>query len=200
MKIMKIMSNILGVIASIYSIYLVVTLDLGLYGGLIKLTVIPVIFLPQILEKIFHVKINPYISFVYIIFIFLAHFLGSVVDFYHKIYWYDSFAHFLSGILVAFLSTYVLILFNKYSRKSILFNVLFIVGMSFMVAGLWEMFEFISDNIFNADAQNVLTTGVDDTMKDMIVAFLGTILYCLCYVYEEVNNKKIVIRKFIESI
>lgn len=200
MKKMRIMSNILGIMASLYSMYLVVTLDLGLYGSLIKLSVIPVIFLPQIIEQILHVKMNSYVSFVYTIFIFLAHFLGSVVDFYHKIYWYDSFAHFLSGVLVAFLATYALKLFKKYSKDSLLFNILFILGMSFMVAGLWEMFEFTSDKIFGKDAQNVLTTGVNDTMKDMIVAFLGTALYILLYIYEEVNNKKIIIRKFIETI
>ena len=62
------------------------------------------------------------------------------------------------------------------------------------------MFEFTSDKLFGKDAQNVLTTGVDDTMKDMIVAALGTILYLILYVYEEINNKKIFIKNFIYDI
>lgn len=200
MKTMKKVSNVLGLIASLYSIYLACTLDLDMYGILIKLTIIPIIFLPTILEKLFSIKVNNSLSFLYTIFIFLAHFLGSVVNLYQKIYWYDSFAHFLSGILVAFVATYLLVILKKYDRKSILFNVLFILGISFMVAGLWETFEFISDKLFSKDAQNVLTTGVDDTMKDMIVACLGTLLYEILYIYEEINNKVIVIRKFIKNI
>ena len=90
--------------------------------------------------------------------------------------------------------------FKKYDKKSIIFNILFILGISFIVACAWEIFEFASDKIFGKDAQNVLTTGVDDTMKDMIVAVLGTILYCILYSYEEKENKKIIIKKFIKNI
>lgn len=197
---MKKVSNVLGIIASVYSIYLACTLDLDIYGILIKLTIIPIIFLPTILEKLFSIKVSTSLTFLYTLFIFLAHFIGSVVDLYHKIYWYDSFAHFLSGLLVAFIATYLLVILKKYDRKSISFNILFILGMSFMVAGLWEMFEFISDKLFSKDAQNVLTTGVDDTMKDMIVAFFGTLLYVILYIYEEISNKTIIVRKFIQNI
>ncbi len=200
MKKAKLLNNILGLIASLYSLYLIFITDGDIYGKLIKLTIIPIIFLPQIINKLFRVNINTYIATIYTIFIFLAHFMGSILNFYQAIYWYDSFAHFLSGILVSFLATYLLVILNKYSEKSVLFNILFILGMSFMVAGMWEMFEFTSDKLFGKDAQNVLTTGVDDTMKDMIVAALGTILYLILYVYEEINNKRIFIKNFICDI
>lgn len=200
MKKLKEMNNLICIFVTIYSLYLAITSSGGLYGSLIKLSVIPIIFLPQIIEKLFQVNINNWMKNIYVIFIFLAHFLGSIVDLYHTIYWYDSFTHFLSGILIAFLATYILVLCKKYSEKSIVFTVLFIMGLSFLVAGLWEMFEFTSDKLFGKDAQNVLTTGVDDTMKDMIVAALGTALYCILYVYEECENKYIIIKKFIRSI
>lgn len=197
---MKIMNKILSLVVIAVSIYLSCTSHSGIYGILIRLSVIPVLFIPEIIEKIFKFKINEHLKTIYIIFIFLAHFLGSIVNLYHHIYWYDSFTHFLSGIVISFVATYLLVLFKKYDKKSILFNILFILGISFMVAGLWEMFEFISDKLFNKDAQNVLTTGVDDTMKDMIVAFLGTILYIILYIYEECTNKYILIKKFIKNI
>ena len=197
---MKKINNILRIIVVIFSLYLAFTTKFNVYGTAIKLSVIPIIFLPQIIEKIFSFKINGYLQTIYIIFIFLAHFLGSIVDLYHKVYWYDSFTHFLSGIVIAFLASYLLVIFKKYDKKSILFNILFILGISFVVAGVWEIFEFTSDKIFGKDAQNVLTTGVDDTMKDMIVAALGTLLYCTLYAYEEYENKYIIIKKFIKNI
>lgn len=197
---MKKMNNVIYFGVTIYSLYLAFTSPSGIYGGLIKLSVIPIIFLPQIVNKLFHFKINDSLKNMYVLFIFLAHFLGSIVNLYHKVYWYDSFTHFLSGIVISFLATYLLVMFKKYDKKSIVFNILFILGISFIVAGIWEMFEFICDKLFNKDAQNVLTTGVDDTMKDMIVAALGTLLYCIMYMYEELENKYIIVKKFIKSI
>ncbi len=197
---MKKINNLIGIIVSIWSIVLAITGSEDIYGILIQLSVIPIIFAPLLIEKIFSIKINTYLSTIYVIFITLAHFLGSIVDLYHEIYWYDSFTHFLSGIVVSFFATYLLVVFKKYDKKSIIFNILFIFGISFLVAGLWEMFEFTSDKLFGKDAQNVLTTGVDDTMKDMIVAFLGTLLYVVLYIYEEANKRTVVIKKFIDSI
>ena len=51
--------------------------------------------------------------------------------------------------------------------------------------------KYFSDILFNQDAQNVLTTGIHDTMKDMIAAFLGSILFCMVYVYEEKSGNNI---------
>ncbi len=197
---MKKMSKILCIIVTIYSIYLALTSPFSIYGTTIKLSVIPIIYFPKFLNKLFKLKTNETFEIVYILFIFSAHFLGSIVNLYQKVYWYDSFAHFLSGIVVAYLATYILVLFKKYDKKSVIFNILFILGISFLVAGMWEIFEYTSDHIFNKDAQNVLTTGVNDTMKDIIVAALGTLLYCILYLYEELENKYILVKKFIKSI
>lgn len=52
------------------------------------------------------------------------------------------------------------------------------------VAVLWECTEFTIDKLLGTDTQKVLTTGVNDTMKDMICALLGAILYIVYYVYD----------------
>ena len=44
----------------------------------------------------------------------MAHFLGVTVELYNKIYWYDKFTHFLSGILTALAAIYILVK-NKYA-------------------------------------------------------------------------------------
>ena len=69
-----------------------------------------------------------------------------------------------------------------------------------MCASFWEFFEFISDNIFGKDAQNVLTTGVNDTMMDMILASLGSLTFVITYIFEEFNNKKLIVKNFIEQL
>ena len=67
-------------------------------------------------------------------------------------------------------------------------------------AGLWETFEFTCDKIFDKDAQRVLLTGVNDTMKDMIVAYIGSLVFILFYSYEYMYDKNGIIKKFIKNI
>lgn len=65
---------------------------------------------------------------------------------------------------------------NKLDKKfifSVFFCLIFVMGIS----GLWEIFEFSVDQLFGLDMQNVLYTGVRDTMEDMIIAFVGGIFY-----------------------
>lgn len=197
MKKLKLLNSVIYMIVIVWSIILATGINGDMYGLLIRLSIIPILFVPQILEKMFSIKINIELITIYTIFIFLSHFLGSIVNLYHQIYWYDSFTHFLSGFVVSFFAFYLLINFKKYNPKSIFFNILFIFSVSLAVAELWEVFEFTSDKLFGKDAQNVLTTGVDDTMKDMIVAGFGSILFCISYLYEEINKKIIFIRKII---
>ncbi len=155
---------------------------------LVTLSVYLIIWIPKIIR---HKVIFPdYMELVYIIFVFFAQFLGSVVGLYSTIYWFDSFVHFCSGILTGVLAITILFWFKKYDDKSILFNIFFMIAFSLMVASLWEFYEFTSDKILNGDTQKVLETGVGDTMKDMIVAFLGSILTAIYYAYEKCCTKK----------
>ena len=54
---------------------------------------------------------------------------------------------------------------------------------SLAVAALWEMFEYTCNILFGGDAQMVAKTGVNDTMQDMIVAFIGSMITSLIYYF-----------------
>ena len=77
-----------------------------------------------------------------------------------------------------------------------LFNILFIISFSLGIAALWEIFEYLASYYFNMDPQKVILTGVTDTMGDIIVAFLGSILVSICYYFEHTSNHNIFIKKF----
>ena len=102
---------------------------------------------------------------------------------YSKIYWYDSFTHLLSGIFTAFMAPILLKWLNRYNKKDIVFNIIYIILVTLSVAVLWECVEFTIDKVLGMDTQKVLTTGVNDTMKDMICALFGCILYIMYYIY-----------------
>ena len=169
----------------------------GHYGRiLVTLSLYLTVWVPAVVRAIFKVKIPAHMEFAYFIFLFFAQFLGSIVNLYASIYWFDSFTHFVSGILTAVFAIAVLVWFRKYESKSIAFNIFFMIAFSLMVASLWEFFEFTADTISGGDTQKVLETGVADTMKDMIVAFLGAILVSIYYGYEKCCNKKLFFNRY----
>lgn len=183
------------------TIFIILTL-LGKFESniLVCLSLYIIVFLPKIIKKIFKIKIVESVELIFLIFIFLAQLLGSVMHFYGLIYWYDSFVHFLSGVLTSLLALMSLLLFKKYNEKSIAFNVLYMFAITLMIAAFWEVFEFTADSLLGGDAQRVLATGVGDTMKDIICASLGCTLVCLSYFYECVNSIKLLISKFLDNI
>ena len=196
---MKKVNLLLMIISSIGGIFYSIRpiMDGQIYKALICLSIIPVMLIPKLLKKLFRLNLTPALEFIYLIFIFFAHFLGSIVNFYHTINNYDKIVHLTSGFVTAFFGLYLLITLHKYDPNSILFNVIFILSFVLMIAVFWEFFEYFNDNIFGKDAQNVLTTGVDDTMKDMVAAFLGSILFSIMYVYEEKSGNNTIINNLV---
>jgi len=187
----KINKSIILITIILNTLFLVLTL-LGKYDSIILvcLSLYLIVFLPVIIRRSFKIEISDCIEMQFLVFIFLAQLLGSVMHFYELIDWYDSFVHFLSGSLTGFLAIYLLNLFNKYDKKSIGFNILYMLALTLMVASFWEMFEFTADNLLGGDAQRVLETGVADTMKDMICALLGCIMIAGGYIYKELIKVK----------
>ena len=175
--------NILLILVSVLgSLYFVFTRDNNLVLILKDISIVFTISAIYIIQKIFKIKISDSLNLIYIIFIFMAHFLGVICELYNYIYWFDKFVHFLSGVITSFVAVYILVKFKK--DKNIYFNILFIIAFTLMVASLWEIFEYLSSYYFKVDPQKVLTTGVIDTMHDIMVAFLGSILVSISYYFE----------------
>lgn len=146
------------------------------------ISIIIVVIIPIILNKtIFYLEDKD--KFIFNIFIFLAHFLGSIVNLYNSIWWYDLFTHYLSGAFASTIAIFIMKRLNKYNYHDILFNILFALGITFLSAGVWEILEFSSDIIFNTNLQHHIETGVKDTMEDIIAAFLGSITWLFIYLF-----------------
>lgn len=159
-------------------------LDRGIVIVLKDSSIVLTATVPYILNKFFNTKINDGVIFVWLIFIFLAHYMGVTAEFYNKWEGFDKVVHAFSGVLTACIS-----LFFVPKKTGLGFKILFAIAFSWMCAGLWETFEFVCNIFVGGDAQKVATTGVTDTMMDMIVAFGGACLFCLYYfVKEKVKN------------
>ncbi|MEG1495154.1 MAG: hypothetical protein RR406_02525 [Bacilli bacterium] len=183
MKLIHLLNKLMKYGFPIYALYrIIIMLTANTYSRIaVTASVFFLVLVPYLLKKIFHYKMTDIIEFIYLIFIFLAVILGSVVNLYSTIWWWDILAHTISGILTSIVALLILKRYNCLHNKKALFVIIFMVTFSLGIASLWEFFEFAADNITGGDTQWVLTTGVDDTMIDMLVAFLGTSIFSIYY-------------------
>lgn len=199
---MKKLNNVLIFLCSLAAICIFVKdINIGATDRLLGDITIPlVLFIPRIMRSIFKIKITDAMELVYVIFIILAQFIGSVINLYNKVWWYDLFAHFLSGVLTTILAMVVMDWFGVYNEKHKWFNALFMICFTLMVASLWEFTEFAADLIMKTDVQHVIDTGVADTMEDMLIAFVGSIIVSISYLVENKVSKNGFLRKIVSDL
>lgn len=161
---------------------IVTELNRGIVVILKDSSIVLTLLAPYIIRKLFKLDIDESLILVWIVFIFLAHYLGVICQLYYKIEYFDKVAHTFSGVLSGFVGIMIL---DKVKSKNLIFNIIFILSFTAMVAFLWEVFEFTCNALFGGDAQMVLKTGVTDTMTDMIVAYIGSIFVCFYYYFRK---------------
>ena len=143
-------------------------------------------------------RVKPIITLLYMLFGFIALFLGSQLHLYKTTTWFDNFSHFIWGMLSGIVAIMILIKLKMFNSRNIIFNCLFIFILSLASSGIWEIVEFTIDNLLNQDMQRA-STGVYDTMKDIIIALFGNIIFILCFWFEY-KNKKLLIRSIIDNL
>lgn len=177
-------NNILILVAVITLIIYLLTIN--------KLNVLEVLaffsmlILFRVINKTFNLNLNNNIETMYLVFIIMAQLLGHNFSFYKNIFLYDKLVHFYSGVLTSLSA--ILILRSKYKYSLSIFNILFVISFTSLIAVLWEGFEYISSLITGVDLQNVLTTGIKDTLGDIFIAVFASIIVLLLYRF----NKKLV--------
>ncbi len=109
----------------------------------------------------------------------IVHFLGWW-KFYYELRFYDKVIHFMAGISV------FLVLFWWLSQKNISFlkKILICLLGLFLITFLWELSEYIIDNVF---LLKPLQLGIRDTIGDIISNFLGATFAILFLFYSRVN-------------
>lgn len=131
-------------------------------------------FLPQLIERRFKIDLPVWYELVIVLFVFASLFVGEFFDAYEQYWWWDKLLHISSGLIlgyVGFIILHVLYIQGKLSISAGLIGFFtFCVGMA--SAGVWEMIEYGSDNIFGTTMQH----GLGDTMIDIILAALGSLV------------------------
>lgn len=126
--------------------------------------------------RLIGVKASPRFELAYLVFLVPAMLVGIDLDLYK---WeavpYDKIVHMASGVLTAFGARELL---DQASGKpdKIWFKALWSMSFVAFVAVLWECFEFACDQIAGMHMQELISTGVQDTMYDMVVALIGGVI------------------------
>lgn len=134
-----------------------------------------------ILNKLFKIKLNNINNLLIVLFIFLAQYLGSCLDFYSLFSWWDIMLHFVSGIIMFLIGIDLYTLINKNQKNTgELTMLLFAVFFALAIGNLWEIWEYTTDGILKMDTQKagklVGRLALNDTMMDLITSTLGTVL------------------------
>lgn len=155
----------------------------GTLGGTIVLIVTFVV--DYINYKFF--KINTAITSIVYIYCIFSLVMGNMWDFYDKIEWWDILMHVLSGIILGIIGDMILNTHVNDGKLSAIVRFLFIVGISCFVGVIWEIYEFTIDSLLNLDTQLAKSSGVTDTMLDLITDLTGGVGIGL---YLTIGNKK----------
>jgi len=146
-------------------------------------------FVPDFFQSKYKIYLPVEFELFILFFIAGSLFLGEVIDIYERIWWWDVFLHFSSGFVLAFAG--FLILYSLHIRKRFeaspkLFAVL-TFAFGFSLGAVFEIFEFIIDELFGT---NLLKSGLDDTMWDLIVDASGSLIMAFIG-YEMIRSKKV---------
>ena len=159
------------VFAALFLVWILIDPNYNKWGGVLAGVALP--FFPPIVERVFKTKITFRIQLLYYIFLFVALDMGICMDMYKTVPYFDKVVHFGSGILSTIIGYYAIIFF-KATKTPIAFRILFIMGVSMLVAVAWEIFEFCCDKFLGQNMQQLISVGVDDTMFDLISATIGS--------------------------
>jgi uncharacterized membrane protein YjdF len=139
-----------------------------------------VMFVPLLLGRHLRVYIPPEFEVLALVFVYASLFLGEVMNYYERFWWWDIALHASSGLLlgiVGFLLVYVL---NENDQVDLHMQPRFVALFAFLfavaVGALWEIFEFAMDQLFGLNMQKPMfgdPSGLTDTMWDLIVDTLG---------------------------
>ena len=153
-----------------------------------SIAVIPLIFAGDILKKL-GVRTSAIIEIIFLIFLFISSILGSLFHFYEFVDYFDKFTHLLSGIVTAILGIIMLKKWRIKSKHQLSFDIILMNILSLAIASAWEIYEFVASKALNSDLQRVGASGVTDTVHDMIVALIGSLMVSVMY-YAIVRNEK----------
>lgn len=176
------------------AIFLLITID-GLtrnwhdQAGWLGLLGFVVTFIPDLLRRYAKLVLPFAYEVGLMVFVFLSLIAGEYFDIYGKLLWWDDMLHFMSGLVVGYISLLALHIDDR--RKNAVsgpwFAGIFVFSLVVTSAAVWEIFEFSVDQLAHGHMQY----GLVDTMMDIIDATAGALIIAFIgFMYYEFSRGK----------
>ena len=141
----------------------------------IALATLMLSFAPILVARWAEIDVPPSFLTAIVIFVGATLFMGEVLDFYNRFWWWDIAMHGGSAIgfgLIGFVAVFIMFQGDRYAAPhwAIAF---FAFAFALSIGTLWEIFEFAMDQTFGTNMQK---SGLMDTMTDLIVDTIGAAL------------------------
>lgn len=186
---------IFGIIMGIYNLIYSTP-----YYVMLSFASILALLIPYIIYKVLKLKTVYIVNFTIYLFCFISFTVGMVFNGYSRIPYYDKLVHTLSGVFFALLGLgfyYCLKPVKKIEKSDYLLVSFFSIFFSSFVSIIWEIYEYIINILIHTDPQRVTSTGINDTMQDMIVCLIGSlIMWFLIYLYYKKDKKTFIMDVF----
>ena len=121
--------------------------------------------------------------------VFLAHEIcAHIVDGYQLWPPIDIPLHFFGGFAIAYFVYGGINVFSEYkliNKPDTLINITVVLGLTGIVAVIWEFAEWTADRILGTNCQ----LGLDDTMLDLLMGLLGGGLFVIGHIINRTLNK-----------
>lgn len=147
-------------------------------GGSVALSLLLLLlftaWVPFVVEVVTRTKLPLALHLHYFVFMSAAPVAGSAFGVYGALLDWDTIVHVDSGILLAWLGLFAVVLVEKKAKIRIprwfALSAALLVPLAF--AALWEISEFLSDRIIGTVSQ----PNLEDTIIDMIAALVGALI------------------------
>lgn len=160
----------------IMAISMVVLVWTGQFGsaGICLFLLVASAILP-VLEYVWRIRLSPLLHVCYVGFLFASLFAGEVLNMYSIVPMWDDGLHFVSGLLAGLAGTVwvTTLLQRNVLSAPVWLQVVMIIALGALVAVVWELIEFTSDQWFGTFMQR---NDLFDTMTDFAYGMLGTLI------------------------
>jgi hypothetical protein len=139
----------------------------------LTLMIVPAYWVPLLVELAYRTTLPAVLQLSYLVFVAAGPFAGSALHVYWILPWWDIFVHFGSGFMLVWLG----LLMVRRTEESLgralprwfVLSTAFFAAVAF--AGLWEIFEFVSDELLGTQTQH----GLQDSMSDLLAGVAGAL-------------------------
>lgn len=159
-------------------------------------------FVPLILKKLFDLKIPAWFEITVLLMIYGSLFFGEVRGFYARFWWWNVLLNTVAAVILGLIGLTILVVLYKDEKiegSPILIS-FFAFCFSLAVGTLWEILEFVLDNSFSFNLQQL---SLKDSMLDLIFNAVGSAAVAIAgYFYLQKGQKTLVSRlitTFIEN-